>query len=61
MFWKQIQEHHNNHKPSTSEIRPTTLLILKWGIVTHDISKFVGCFGLGIALSMLRSSLKNVL
>jgi hypothetical protein len=51
MFWKQIQEHHNNHKPSTSEIRPTTLLILKWGIVKHDISKFVGCFGLGIALN----------
>jgi hypothetical protein len=61
MFWKQIEEHHNNHKPPTREKRLTTLLKLKWGIVKHDFKKFVGCFGLGTALNKLRSSLKNVL
>jgi hypothetical protein len=57
MFWKQIEEHHNNHKPPTREKRLTTLLKLKWGIVKHDFKKFVGCFGLGTALNKLRSSL----
>lgn len=41
--------------------RPTTLLKLKWGIVKHDISKFVGCFGLVTTLNKLKSSLKNLL
>jgi hypothetical protein len=60
MSWKQIQEHHNNHKPPTSEKRPTTLLKLKWGIVKHDISKFVGCFRLVTTLNKLILTLKCV-
>jgi hypothetical protein len=41
-FWDRIATHYREHKPVGGGDRPARSLETKWGIIKHDVAKFVG-------------------
>jgi hypothetical protein len=41
-FWECITTHYNQNKPIGGGERPSRSLETKWGIIKHDVAKFIG-------------------
>lgn len=44
-FWEQMSLHYNHLKPDGYAKWSPKSLKTKWGIIKHDVSKFVGVYG----------------
>jgi hypothetical protein len=41
-FWDCIAMHYNQNMPTWDDHRPSQSLETKWGVIKHDIAKFIG-------------------
>jgi hypothetical protein len=41
-FWERITTHYNWNKPIGGGECPSRSLEMKWGIIKHDVAKFIG-------------------
>jgi hypothetical protein len=42
MFWDSMQNHFNESHPTSCAPRYARSLETKWGIIKHDVAKFIG-------------------
>ena len=43
-FWERIGEHYEEHRPIGMGFRGSRSLESKWGLIKHDLGKFIGVF-----------------
>lgn len=43
-FWERVGVHYNRNRPAGGGERPARSLETKWGIIKHDVAKFVGVY-----------------
>jgi len=60
-FGEQMALHHNQLTPNGHVEGSTQSLEMKWNLIKHDISKFVGVYGNIASLNEWRSSTKYIL
>ena len=60
-FWDRIARHYQDHKPQGREDRPARSLETKWGVIKHDVSKFVAVHSQVLNLKESGTSLEDVL
>ena len=59
IFWDRISKHFDENRPIG--IRPSRSLESKWGLIKHDVSRFVGIYAQVVKLNKSRSSLVDTL
>jgi hypothetical protein len=59
VFWSRISQHYDEHRPAG--FRPSRSLESKWGLIKHDVSRFVGIYAQVLKLNKSGSSLADTL
>jgi hypothetical protein len=54
-------DHYNNNHSTTCAKWIARSLEMKWGIIKHDVSRFVGCYGVVQGLCEFGTSVDNIL
>lgn len=60
-FWERVREHYNNNRPVGGGERPARSLETKWGVIKHDVAKFIGNYKVAVALCQSGTSSHDVL
>jgi len=60
-FWDQVQNHFNESCRAGCAPRFALNLETKWGIIKHDVAKFVGHYTIVLALHESRTWIKDIL
>jgi hypothetical protein len=60
-FWDRIAMHCNQNRPAGGNQRPSRSLETKWGVIKHDIAKFIGVYNQVLGCRESGTSLDDVL
>jgi hypothetical protein len=60
-FWERIANHYREHKPVGGGDCPARSLETKWGIIKHDVAKFVGVHNQVLSMKESGVSLEDLL
>jgi hypothetical protein len=60
-FWDRMQNHFNESRFASCAPRFALSLETKWGIIKHDIAKFVGHYTIVLAFCESRTGTKDIL
>jgi hypothetical protein len=60
-FWERIANHYREHKPVGGGDHPARSLETKWGIIKHDVAKFVGVYNQVLSMKESGVSLDDML
>jgi hypothetical protein len=60
-FWDQIYEQYNQNQHVCGVEWPTRSLEIKWGVIKHDVTKFIGHYKIVKALCESRTLVENIL
>jgi hypothetical protein len=60
-FWDRVQNHFNESHSASCAPRFALSLETKWGIIKHDVAKFVGHYTIMLALCESRTWTKDIL
>jgi len=59
MFWDRLQNHFNESHPIDCAPKFARSLKTKWGIINHDVAKFIGNYTIMLALCESRTGFEN--
>jgi hypothetical protein len=60
-FWDRIATHYNQNRPAGGDHRLSRSLETKWGVIKHDVAKFIGVYNQILGLRESGASLDDVL
>jgi hypothetical protein len=60
-FWDQVQNYFNKSRPTSCAARFVLSFETKWGIIKHDVAKFVGHYTVVLALCESRIGIEHTL
>jgi hypothetical protein len=60
-FWDRVCEHYNQNQLACKVKQLVKSLETKWGVIKHDITKFIGHYETMVALCESRTSTKDIL
>ncbi len=60
-FWDQIHEHYTQNQHACGVELPTKSRETKWGVIKHDVAKFIGHYGIVVALYEFGTLVENIL